>query len=158
MYYNDGTGCYCNDYLEQILDTPFRFQVPYKIDKENYKAVLDKYCEKTRIPDATVLEFSMHYDKDEDDELESGYAFFAFPKNSPKGSKDFYDCVQFRAHEYECKQKEAFETFLREILACVIGPSYKYIVQDKADIYNNINKEMEQLGILDKIMSDNQSI
>lgn len=154
MYYNEGTGCYCNDYLEQILDTPFRFQVPYNIDKEKYNAVLDKYGEKTRVPDATVLEFSMHNDKDEDDELNSGYAFFAFPKNSPEDSNDFYECVQFRAYKYEGKQKEAFETFLREILACVTGPSYKHILQDKAEIYNNINKEKEQIAILDKIISE----
>ena len=42
MYYNPGTGSYCNDFMEHIADTKFRTNVPYKIDKQKYDEILRK--------------------------------------------------------------------------------------------------------------------
>ena len=33
MHYESGLGSYTNDYLENILDTEYRYDVPYQVDK-----------------------------------------------------------------------------------------------------------------------------
>ena len=61
MEYSEATGNYQTEFLEQILDTQFRYGVPYKIDKEKYDKVLEKYGEKTRFKDTDVVKFHSDY-------------------------------------------------------------------------------------------------
>jgi len=152
MHYNSGTGSYINDTLEQILDTDFYFDVPYQINKQKYNIVLEKYGEKSRMTDATIVEFSMDVDKEEDEDMNTcGYTLFVFPKNSPSESDDFYDCIQFRDYKYD-NTKESFETFVKEILTSIVTPNIEYINKAKAQIYANMTEEIRQLSVLDKII------
>ena len=124
MEYNSATGSYENEFLEPILDTNFKYGVPYKIDREIYENAFKKFNKEIRIKDADVVVFHADYNKD-DDEEERGfysYTFYAWPENSPEGSEDFYDCSQFYDWEYDNKHKETFEDFVHAVLESVISP------------------------------------
>ena len=156
MYYNEATGCNVNNRFEKILGTEFRFDVPYAIDKEKYVETLKTVGEGCRIPDATVVSFAMHHNSDDDgDTKRDGYTLFVSPCNSPEGSKDFYDCIQFNYYRYEGRQKDEFELFTRQILACITGPSVQHIMNLGAEIRANINKEFTSLSMLDDIIYSN---
>ena len=152
MHYNSEIGSYTNDMLEQILGTNFYFNVPYQINKQRYNVVLEKYGKKSRISDATVVDFGMDMDKEEDEDINTcGYTLFVFPKNSPSESNDFYDCIQFRDYKYN-NTKESFEAFLKEILTSIVAPSIEYINKAKGQIYANMAEEIKHLAKLDSII------
>ena len=118
MAYSSVTGSYQADFLENILGTVYKYGVPYIIDREKYEAVMRRFNKEVRIKDANVVVFHSDYNKTEDD---YSYAFFAWPKNSPEGSEDFYDCSQFWDYDYDYKHKEKFEEFVHAILGSVVG-------------------------------------
>ena len=55
MTYSASTGDYESDFLERILDTDFRYGVPYKIDREKYESTLKEFHQEMRVEDADVL-------------------------------------------------------------------------------------------------------
>lgn len=153
MTYSSGTGCYESDFLENILDTDFRYGIPYKVDRKKYEAVMRTFNKEIRVKDADVLVFHANYNKD-DDEPERGiytYAFFAWPENSPEGSDDFYDCSQFWDSKYDDKHKEAFESFVHSILETVIAPDEEYMNKLKSEMQDNKKEIEKQIGIIDNI-------
>ena len=129
MTYLAETGSWQSDFLEKILDTDIRCDVPYKIDRKKYEDVVKKYSLELRIKDADVIIFRVDYSKDFDDpdgEF-TGKTFFAWPKNSPEGSDDFYDCFQF--HDWYGDEKhhaDMFEIFVHELLESVMCPDPEY--------------------------------
>lgn len=149
MYYEEGCGSYCNESLEPIFDTKFRYGVPYKIDRKKYEAILKKYNNDARIKDADVVTFSAHLNH----ELDSDYfAFFVEPKNSPKNSKDFYDCIQFSdLHENEGRTFNKRLEFVHDLLECIIEPSIDHIQEMMDNICNNMDKELDQIHQLESI-------
>ena len=104
MKYNSATDRYESEFLEPILDTDFKYGVPYKINREIYENAFKKFNKNSSIKHvikhADVVVFHAHYDEDY-----GSYTFFAFPKNSPED----YDCSQF--YSYDDKHKESFENF-----------------------------------------------
>lgn len=156
MYYNPGTGSYCNDFMEHIADTEFRTNVPYKIDKQKYDEILRKYNESTRFHDSDVVTFSMDYNFHENSEGEDGetpymYAFFAFPEK-PEGSEDFYDCILFHDYEYDNKHKEAYENFVRELMGSVIGVDIPTATKEKEKLAAELKKNLDDFTEFEAII------
>lgn len=152
MEYSSATGSYEAEFLEQILDTGFRYGVPYKIDKKKWDEILEKYGEKTRFNDADVVKFHSDYSLSDyrDGKLYS-YAFFAWPQNSPEGSEDFYECIQFSDYKYNDKHKEAYESFIHEIVKCIVGidrECLKKLIAAKVAEREKISAEIEELNEL----------
>lgn len=157
MYYNPGTGSYCNDFMEHIIDTEFRTDVPYKIDKEKYNEILLKYNEISRFKTTDVVTFSMDYNfssssKGEDGESPYMYSFFVWPKNTPDGSDDFYDgsddfydCILFDDDKYDDKHKEAYENFIKELTACIIGVDVPTAMVKKQELSTELKKKLDEL-------------
>lgn len=146
MYYNPGTGSYCNDFMEHIANTELRTNVPYKIDKAMYDNILKKYNENSRFKTTDVVTFSMdysfhHFDKGEDGETPYLYSFFAWPENPSDGSGDFYDCILFEDYKYDNKQKEAYENFVRELMTSVIGVDIPTAMKEKEKLDAELKKK-----------------
>lgn len=156
MQYNDGTGDYINDFMESILDTDFRYGVPYKISREKYRTILQKYGERQRIVDADVVTFStsLYYSGHRDASLEDladHYTFFAWPENSPKGSKDFYECIQFLCGE---DRKEKYESFIHDIISCIIGIDAEYLEKIKSQKQKEISDISAEVSKIDDILKN----
>lgn len=79
MKYNNATDRYESEFLEPILDTNFKYGVPYKINREIYENAFKQFNKnssiKHAIKHADVVVFHAHYDEDY-----GSYTFFAFPK------------------------------------------------------------------------------
>ena len=149
MTYNPGTGSYQADFLEYILDTTYKYGVPYIIDREKYEAVMKEFEKEVRIKDANVVVFHADYNKDEEEDRGIySYTFFAWPKNSPEGSEDFYDCSQFWDYDYNYEHKEKFEEFVHAILESVVGvdkPRLLALIEEKNLERSKIDCEIEVL-------------
>ena len=149
MTYNPGTDSYQADFLENILGTIYKYGVPYIIDREKYEAVMKEFNKDVRIKDANVVVFHADYNKDEEnDRGVYSYVFYAWPKNSPEGSEDFYDCSQFWDYDYDYKHKEKFEEFVRAILGSVVGvdkPRLLALIEEKNAERCKIDCEIEVL-------------
>ena len=159
MTYNSSTNSFQNDRFEKILDTNFRYDIPYKVNKVKYSEILKEHNQQQRIIDADVVTFHCDYTENEkwgnDDEVELSYTFFAWPKNSPKNSKDHYDCFQFWHYDYD-NQKEAYENFVHELLKCVIGVDYEHVMNVYNDILNEREELNKQLEIIENILYENR--
>ena len=135
MTYSSATDSYQADFLESILDTTYKYVVPYIIDRKKYEAVMKEFKKEVRIKDANVVVFHAYYNKDKEEDGGSicSYTFYAWPKNSPEGSEDFYDCSHFwRLYDYNHKEK--FEEFVRAILGSVVGvdkPHLLALIEEK---------------------------
>lgn len=149
MTYSEATGSYETEFLENILDTAYKYGVPYLIDREKYEVVMKEFGKEVRIKDADVVVFHADYNKDEEEGRGIySYAFFAWPKNSPEGSEDFYDCSQFWDHDYDHKHKENFEVFVYAVLSCVVGvdkPRLLALIDEKNAERGKIACEIEVL-------------
>ena len=135
MKYNSATDRHESEFLEPILDTDFKYGVPYKINREIYENAFKKFNKDIRIKDADVVVFHAQYDE------EGGvysYTFYTWPKNSPEESEDFYDCAQFYGCDYGNKCKETFEDFVHAVLESVIEV-------DKVHCKNLINRLQEDV-------------
>lgn len=146
MYYNPGTGSYCNDFMEHIAGTEIRTDVPYKIDKQKYDEILRKYNNGTRFHDSDVVTFSMDYRfhdscEGEDGETPYVYVFFAFPEK-PEGSEDFYDCILFHDYEYE-NHKQAYEDFAKDVFTSVIGVDIPTATKEKQKLADELQKKRD---------------
>lgn len=152
MEYSEGTGSYEAEFLEQILDTGFRYGVPYKIDKKKWDEILEKYGEKTRFKDTDVVKFHSDYSlSDYRDGKLFSYAFYAWPQNSPEGSEDFYECIQFSDYKYNDKHKEAYENFIHEIVKCIIcidHDSMDKLIREKMEERDRISREIAELSMM----------
>lgn len=151
MEYSSATDSYEAEFLENILDTKFSYGVPYKIDKEKYNKVLEKYNEKSRFKEADVVKFHFDYSIKKDDDNNDKiylYAFFIFPKNSPEGSDDMYDCILFDDYKYDEKHKEACENFIHSLVQTIITVDHdamdKLISEKKAE-KTKLSYEIEKL-------------
>ena len=146
MIYEPGTGCYETEFLENILDTTYKYGVPYIIDREKYEAVMKEFEKEVRIKDANVVVFHADYNKDEEEDRGIySYAFFAWPKNSPDGR---YDCSQFWDYDYDYKHKEKFEEFVHAILESVVGvdvPTAMNLRDEKVKELRHTFKELEEI-------------
>lgn len=156
MYYNPGTGSYCNDFMEHIVDTEFRTDVPYKIDKQKYNEILRKYNESTRFKDTDVVTFSMDYsfhscDEGEDGETPYMYGFFTFPEKQ-EGSDDFYDCMLFDDYKYE-NPKQAFEDFVKELMTAVIGVDIHAATREKEKLAAELKKKHDDFTEFETIIN-----
>ena len=158
MTYNPGTDSYQNDDFEQILDTEFIYDIPYKIDRKKYTEVLKKYNQDMRILDADIVLFRTDYcyssSWDEKENKEPYlYAFYAWPENSPEGSKDFYDCFLFQDYKYDNKHKEVYENFIREIMGCIIEVDKEHLQKVKDNVVSKIEEFYKQLDIVTNILN-----
>lgn len=153
MIYEPGTGSYEAEFLENILDTAYKYGVPYIIDREKYEAVMKKFEKETGIKDANVVVFHADYNKDEEEDRGIySYAFFAWPKNSPDGSEDFYDCSQFWDYQYDYKHKEKFEEFVHAILESVVGVDVPTAINLRIGKMEEIKRSFKEIDELDNII------
>ncbi len=156
MKYNSATDNYESEFLEPILDTNFKYGVPYKIDREKYENVFKKRNINSRIKDADVVVFHAHYNEDYD-----SYTFFAFPQNST----EHYDCTQFyeRFYDYDDddkhydddKHKESFENFTHfvdAVLESVINPDKQYSEKLIAELQQEIDTKMKNIESLKNLL------
>lgn len=156
MYYNPGTGSYCNDFMEHIVDTEFRTDVPYKIDKQKYNEILLKHNEGSRFKDSDVVTFSFDYSfhscsEGEDGETPYMYGFFAFPEKQ-EGSDDFYDCILFDDYKYE-NPKQAFEDFVKELMTAVIGVDIHAATREKEKLAAELKKKRDDFTEFETIIN-----
>ena len=149
MRYYEETGSYQNDPFESILDTGFRYDVPYRIDRKKYEDLLRSYDTNARIVDADVVMFRAEYY--ENDEGERNYAFFAWPGNSPEGSHDFYDCILLTDDKYVSTKAE-FEKFAHGMTGCIIEPDKDCINRDIDKMRNTIRTIKKHIATLQKIL------
>ena len=151
MTYNSGTDSYQADFLENILDTTYKYGVPYIIDREKYESAMKEFKKEARIKDANVVVFHADYNKEEDRDIYS-YTFFAWPKNSPEGSKDFYDCSQFWDYDYDYKHKKKFEEFVHAILESVVGIDVPTAMNLRDEKVKEVRLAFKELDELDHII------
>lgn len=154
MEYNSATDCYQSYFLEPILDTDFKYGVPYKIDREIYENAFKKFNKDIRIKDADVVVFHADCNKDEGDE-ERGiyfYTFYAWPENSPEGSEDFYDCSQFWDWDYDNKHKETFENFVHAVLESVIKPDKQCGEKLIAELQKEVDIKIKNIESLKNLL------
>lgn len=156
MYYNESTGSYCNDFMEHIADTELRTDVPYKIDKQKYDEILLKYKNGSRFKTTDVVTFSMDYsfhhcNKGEDGETPYLYGFFVWPENPSDGSGDFYDCILFEELNFS-DHKEAYENFIKELTACIIGVDVPTAVAKKQELSAALKKKVQELAEFEAII------
>ena len=133
------TAAFCIEYIRSTLE-------------EMTDRILEKYGEKTRFKDTDVVKFHSDYNLSDyrDGKLYS-YAFFAWPQNGPEGSEDFYDCIQFSDYKYNDKHKEAYESFIHEIVKCIVGidrECLKKLIAAKVAEREKISAEIEELNEL----------
>lgn len=153
MTYDPSTGSYQADFLENILDTAYKYGVPYTIDREKYESVMKEFEKEVRIKDANVVVFHADYNKDEEENRGIySYAFFAWPKNSPEGSEDFYDCSQFWDYDYNYKHKEKFEEFVHAILESVVGVDVPTVMNLRSEKIKELSLAFKELNELDNII------
>ena len=146
MTYSPATGSYESDFLENILNTQYKYGVPYKIDREKYESAMKAFNKEVRIKDADVVVFHADYNKDEDNDRNIySYTFYAWPKNSPKGSNDFYDCSQFWDYDYDYKHKEKFEEFVFEVLKSIVGVDQECLKNKIKELQNEREKLSENI-------------
>ncbi len=150
MTYSEAMGSYEAEFLENILDTTYKYGVPYIIDREKYEAVMKEFGKEVRIKDADVVIF--HANKDEEDGDIYNYTFFVFPKNSPDGSEDFYDCFQFGDYDYDYKHKEKFEEFVHAILESVVGVDVPTTMNLRDEKTKELRYAFKELNELDNII------
>ena len=153
MEYNSATDSYESEFLESILDTNFKYGVPYKIDREVYENAFKKFNKDIRIKDADVVVFHAGYTyySDEEGGVYS-YTFYTWPKNSPEESEDFYDCAQFYGCDYGNKCKETFEDFVHAVLESVISPDKQYSEKLIAELQQEIDTKMKNIELLKNII------
>ena len=147
MKYNSAIDRCESEFLEPILDTNFKYGVPYKIDREKYENAFKKFNKNSRIKDADVVVFHTKYDEDYD-----SYTFFAFPKNSPEESEDFYDCAQFYGCDYGNKCKETIEDFVHAVLESVISADKQYGEKLIAELQQEIDTKMKDIELLKNLL------
>lgn len=155
MYYNPGTDSYDADFLEPILETGFRCNVPYKIDRKKYQEVLEKYKQDMRIVDADVVSFTYDYSKHDDGKIWL-YSFYTYPKNSPEGSEDFYDCFLFE--DIRCNGKnieEEYQKFIQELMKCVIGVDIQIATNLRNEKVKQVRQAQKELDEIVDIITTN---
>ena len=148
MKYNSATDRHESEFLEPILDTNFKYGVPYKINREIYENAFKEFNKnssiKHAIKHADVVVFHAHYDEDY-----GSYIFFAFPKNSPED----YDCAQF--YDYDDKHKESFENFTHfvdAVLESVISADKQYGEKLIAELKQEIDAKMKDIELLKNLL------
>ena len=152
MYYNESTDSYISENFDEIPGTGLMFGVPYIIDRDKYKSVLEKRHFNMRIKDADVVTFSMY-------SSEIGDILFAFPKNSPEGSNDFYECFSFYNNDFETQDQrnEEFQKFMGEMSGCIAGPSPTHCHELKNELMRNIRESLEFISAIDEILYENKN-
>ena len=161
IHYEAGLGSWTYDFLDRIFDTDVRIGVPYVINKNEYFEMLKTYGIESRFKDTAVVTFSAdvtYEDKNGDtiysetlpEEHKIAYrAFFVFPKGSPEGSGDFYDCIQFGCYNNEKLSLENYEGFVRDLLRCVKYPSIQHakgLICEKIQELEKITHEISELN------------
>ena len=148
MKYNSATDRHESEFLEPILDSNFKYGVPYKINREIHENAFKKFNKnssiKHAIKHAHVVVFHAHYDEDY-----GCYTFVAFPKNSPED----YDCAQF--YDYDDKHKESFENFTHfvdAVLESVISPDKQYSEKLIAELQQEVDTKMKNIELLKNLI------
>ena len=156
MTYSCATGSYQNDFLEKILDTDFRFDVSYKIDRKKYEEVVKKYNFELRIKDADVVTFRCDFDREDNEDKNSpieSKTFYTWNENSPEGSDDFYDCFQFMDW---CSEEEHhiehFEDFVHELLRSIISPDQIYNMKLEVELKEKRKQLNKDIRTISKIL------
>lgn len=149
MHYSESTDSYVNENFEEMQGTGLMFGVPYIIDRDKYESMLEKRRFRMRIKDADVVTFSMSSSG-------IGDVLFAFPKNSPEGSNDFYECFSFYNDDFETQDQrnEEFQKFMGEMAGCVAGPSPTHCHELKNELMRNNREILESISIIDEILNE----
>ena len=164
MYYNSGMGEYTNDYMEPILGTCYLTDVPYKIDKEKYNKIVSNLGKEKkytisgcRFNDADVVSFMLgaYYDEEDDKPILKSKALTIFPKNSPKDSKDLYDCFQVWYDRCDNVEEE-YKSVVNAILGTIIGPDEVCVGKLIDDLTSKKTDLDDNINTLKQIMSNNK--
>lgn len=153
MYYNEATCSYVNDFLEKIIENrEFLYDIPYKINIEQYTEQLKKLNKTSSIKEDIVI-FQCSKDTDYD-----SMTFFVFPLCGER-----YDCIRFDSEQYE----QEYINFVDSILDCVICPDKEGIdrlIEEKTleieklknNIYtlNNINYQQTKFTKMKNILKE----
>ena len=109
-----------------------------------------------RIVDADVVTFNHDYCTHDDGEIWL-YNFFAWPKNSPKGSDDFYDCFQFSSQDTAPGNIVVeYHNFIRELMACVIGIDVPTAITLRNEKAQDVYRALKELNEVDSIIMNSK--
>ena len=80
----------------------------------------------------------------------------AYPKNSPEGSEDFYDCFLFE--DARCNGKntdEEYEKFVRELMGYVIGVDIPAATNMRNEKLKQVHQSLNELYEIVNIIATN---
>lgn len=151
MKYNEATDSYQNEYMEDILDTGFKYDIPYVIDTEKYQQILTEYSQKSCFKNTDTVIFHADYSVD-DDNIPWLYAFYVFPSNQPTESDSSYDCILFdRYREEQIKSK--FDEFVHKIAECVKYPNDFVLTQIQKKLESEMDEKKKNIEYINKLLN-----
>ncbi len=151
MKYDKGTDSYQNEYMEDILDTGLKYDIPYVIDMEKYQQVLTEYSETNSFKNTDTVIFYADYSVDED-HIPWLYAFYVFPSNQPTENIITYDCVMFGSHR-EGQIESKFSKFVHKIAECVKHPNDFVLTQIQKKLESEIDEKKKNIEYINKLLN-----
>lgn len=151
MKYDAATNSYQNEYMEDILDTGLKYNIPYVIDMEKYQQVLTEYSETNSFKNTDTVIFHADYSVDED-HIPWLYAFYAFPSNQPTESDITYDCIMFDSHRKE-QIESKFDEFVHKIAECVKYPNDFVLTQIQKKLESEMDEKKKNIEYINKLLN-----
>ena len=151
MKYDAATNSYQNEYMEDILDTGLKYNIPYVIDMEKYQQVLTEYSETNSFKNTDTVIFHADYSVD-DDNIPWLYAFYVFPSNQPTESDSSYDCILFDSHR-EGQIESKFNKFVHKIAECVKHPNDFVLTQIQKKLESEMDEKKKNIEYINKLLN-----
>lgn len=151
MKYDAATNSYQNEYMEDILDTGLKYNIPYVIDMEKYQQVLTEYSETNSFKNTDTVIFHADYSVD-DDNIPWLYAFYVFPSNQPTESDNTYDCIMFDSHRKE-QIESKFDEFVHKIAECVKHPNDFVLTQIQKKLESELDEKKKNIEYINKLLN-----
>ena len=156
MIYEEALNSYLTEFLENILNTDYKYGITYKIDKEKYNDIYSKQQNhKSSILEGDVVSFAMTSFLGEDNKIH-GYTFIVWPENSDSNNPDIFRFFDDDYNNDIDACKSYFEEFVRDILGtiiCIDKDCLKKLIDDRYKEHERIKKEIDKLQYILTIIS-----
>ena len=161
MTYNEATGDYQNDYMEEFFPGGL-CNIPYKIKIERYKELIKLFNTEygfnfeNRFKSSDVITVSISYDDNVSwDELTKHrtYTIFVWPKTY--NDDDMYDCFQFNSDDTE-KNKKDYDQFCMELRNCIIGIDKELASEIREKLINEVTQNMKYINDIGRLINESK--